>query len=75
MSRTHKGSKPVGYEYWSKRPGNKCGNLLGADKFTKKLTHSRERLRGNRLQYAHKQDDEALRICDEYDSHPQDVQL
>lgn len=52
MSRTQRGSKPVGYEYWSKRPGNKCGNLLGAGKSTKKLTHSRERLRGDNLQYA-----------------------
>ncbi len=42
MSRTKKGSKGAGYEYWSARPGNKGGgNGLGKD--AKKLTHKRER--------------------------------
>jgi hypothetical protein len=39
MSRTQKGKKGVGYEYWSKRPGN----CLPPGKTSKKLTHARER--------------------------------
>lgn len=39
MSRTKKGSKGAGYEYWSKRPYS--GSSPG--KITKKLTHSKER--------------------------------
>lgn len=41
MSRSKKGSKGPTYEYWSKRPGNQHGGLLG--KATKKITHSKER--------------------------------
>ena len=44
MSRTRKGSKPPGYEYWSKRPGNKHGGLLGVHQ--KKFTHRTERKQG-----------------------------
>ena len=44
MSRTRKGSKPPGYEYWSKRPGNKHGGLLGVRQ--KKFTHRAERKQG-----------------------------
>lgn len=42
MSRTKKGRKPGGFEYWTARPGNKCGGYpLG--KFTKRQTHKAER--------------------------------
>lgn len=44
MSRTKKGAKSCGYEYWSKRP------LSGASpgKETKKLTHGIERARSKK---------------------------
>ena len=47
MSRTKKGTKPVncGYEYWSKRAGNKGGGR-GIGRATKKETLSRERMAG-----------------------------
>ena len=41
MSRTKKGSKAPGYDYWTARPGNKGGGIPGAD--TKKQTHRTER--------------------------------
>lgn len=41
MSRTIRGSKPVGYDYWSARPLNRGGGLVG--KFTKTLTSRIER--------------------------------
>jgi hypothetical protein len=41
MSRTNKGSKPSGYEYWSARPLNKGGGCIGG--FTKTLTSRIER--------------------------------
>lgn len=46
LSRTIKGSKPIncGYEYWSKRLGNKGGGR-GIGRLTKKETLSRERMR------------------------------
>lgn len=44
MSRTIKGSKPIGYEYWSKRLGNKGGGC-GLGRSTKKQTLSRERIK------------------------------
>lgn len=40
MSRTNKGSKPLGYDYWSKRPGSGWGY----GKHIKDITHSRERM-------------------------------
>lgn len=45
MSRTKKGSKGPGYEYWSARPFNKGGGLLSpkGGKHTKKRTHKAER--------------------------------
>lgn len=47
MSRTKKGSKGVGYEFWSKRPcSNKSGCLPG--KFNKKRTHRVERQRAKK---------------------------
>ena len=42
MSRTRKGSKPPGYEFWSKRPAGQGGR--GA--YAKKITHKVERLDG-----------------------------
>lgn len=41
MSRTKKGSKAPGFEYWSARPGNKFGGLIG--KTAKVATHKAER--------------------------------
>lgn len=44
MSRTIKGSKPVGYDYWTARPCNKGGGCVG--KYTKIRTHRAERRQG-----------------------------
>jgi hypothetical protein len=41
LSRTNKGSKSPGYEYWSRRPFNKFGGAIG--KFAKRRTHKAER--------------------------------
>ena len=41
MSRTVKGSKAPGYEFWSRRPGNKHGGEIGA--YAKRMTHGAER--------------------------------
>jgi hypothetical protein len=46
MSRTHKASKSPGYEYWSRRPFNKCGGIVGP--FGKHRTHKAERVEGKR---------------------------
>lgn len=46
MSRSKKGSKGPGYEYWAKRPGNKGGGIPG--RFSKKRTHKMERQCGKR---------------------------
>lgn len=45
MSRTKKGSKGPGYEYWSARPGNRNGGTISphGGKHTKKYTHRVER--------------------------------
>lgn len=43
MSRTKKGKRPVGYEYWSKRPVSRnCGASPG--RVSKTRTHRLERL-------------------------------
>lgn len=44
MSRTKKGSKGGGYEYWSARPHNSAGQSPGA--FSKRRTHRAERQGG-----------------------------
>lgn len=44
MSRTKKGSKGAGFEYWTPRPGNRCGGTVGKD--TKTYTHHVERRQG-----------------------------
>ena len=41
MSRTKKGKKSGGYEYWSARPGNMGGAVPGKD--SKRKTHRAER--------------------------------
>lgn len=41
MSRTKKGKKAPGYEYWTARPGNRHGGTPGPAK--KKHTHRTER--------------------------------
>lgn len=47
MSRTRKGKKAPGYEYWSKRPGsNKSGS--GPGRIAKTRTHRLERLEGKK---------------------------
>lgn len=51
MSRTKKGRKGLGYEYWSARPGNRHGGP--ANKFTKRLTHRIERQQGKKAADEH----------------------
>ena len=46
MSRTRKGKKAPGTEYWSRRPFNKHGQIPGP--FAKKRTHKRERQDGKK---------------------------
>lgn len=46
MSRTRKGRKAPGFEYWGPRPGNKHGGTPGPAK--KDETHRRERRQGKR---------------------------
>ena len=41
MSRSIRGSKPMGYDYWSARPLNRGGGLVG--KHTKRFTARIER--------------------------------
>ena len=48
MSRTQRGSKPLGYDYWGKRVGNK-GGANGCSSYAKHLTHKRERVRESTL--------------------------
>jgi len=45
MSRTKRGSKPPGFEYWTARPGNEHGNQ-GYGKQAKRNTHRKERREG-----------------------------
>jgi len=48
MSRSKKGSKGPGHEYWTKRPGNECGGDPG--EFTKNRTHRLERLEARKAE-------------------------
>lgn len=48
MSRTKSGSKGPGHEYWSNRPGNRHGGLLG--RAQKRWTHRAERRIGRLLE-------------------------
>ena len=45
MSRTKRGSKLPGFEYWTARPGNEHGNQ-GCGKQAKRNTHRKERRAG-----------------------------
>jgi hypothetical protein len=47
MSRSIKGSKPCGYDYWSRRPGSG----LGFGKLARKITVRRERTIDKSLEY------------------------
>jgi hypothetical protein len=44
MSRTRKGGKGPGFEYWTARPGNRAGGTPG--RITKTHTHRTERRQG-----------------------------
>lgn len=48
MSRTRRGGKGPGYEYWSARPFNQAGGTISphGGKHTKKRTHKAERAEG-----------------------------
>ena len=48
MSRTVKGGKGPGFEYWTARPGNKNGGTLSprGGKHAKRATHKAERQQG-----------------------------
>lgn len=48
MSRSIKGSKGPGYEYWGKRPGKGAYGGDGGSAFGKRLTHKAERQQGRR---------------------------
>jgi hypothetical protein len=45
MSRTQKGSKAPGYEYWGKRPGS---GHFAPGKYAKRVTHKAERQQGKK---------------------------
>jgi len=47
MSKTIRGEKGAGYEYWSNRPGNKYGGRVGST--SKRITHKLERAEKKRL--------------------------
>lgn len=47
MARTKKGSKVIGYDYWSKRPYSSSG--FGP--VVKNLTHRKERMIDKKLEY------------------------
>lgn len=49
MSRTKRGSKGAGFEYWSARPGNVGGGAYsprGGNKINKRRMHKAERRQG-----------------------------
>ena len=54
MSRSKKKSKSPGYEYWSKRPGNKKNNNPGKD--AKKLNSRMERIEAKKIIKKEKED-------------------
>ncbi len=47
MSRTIKGSKGSGYDFWTRRPGNT--GCSGYGPFVKHTTHRRERTQSKRI--------------------------
>lgn len=47
MSRTKRGGKAGGFEWWSRRPGRgEYAGTAGGSKFGKRLTHKAERREG-----------------------------
>lgn len=54
MSRTKKGAKGAGFEYWSKRPC--AGDSPGRE--TKKRTHRKERIQDKKIIEREKKEDE-----------------
>jgi hypothetical protein len=52
MSRTKKGKKPLGYDYWSRRPGS--GRGFG--KLARKITVRKERMQESQLLEKFKKD-------------------
>lgn len=56
MSRSIRGGKAPGLEYWTPRPGNRCGASPGAA--TKRRTHRAERQDGKQdAQRQHRESD------------------
>lgn len=55
MSRTKKGKKPPGYDYWSRRA---LSDNCGYGKIVKKLTHAKERAAAKRTEHKAKKDKE-----------------
>ena len=49
MSKTKKGSKGIGYEYWGKRAGTAKAGMYKPGKKAKKLTHKMERKEAKKL--------------------------
>lgn len=47
MSRTKRNKRDPSFEYWSRRPFNRCGGT--PNKFHKKRTHKAERQEANRV--------------------------
>lgn len=61
MSRTQRGGKGPGYEYWSRRPGNQGGGAIG--KIAKRITHKIERRLGkNETNKELKSSNEVLKV-------------
>lgn len=46
MSRSKKGSKPPGYEFWSRRPSSCNG---GSGRWAKYFTHKKERMQSKEI--------------------------
>ena len=65
MSRTNKGSKGDGYEYWSRRPGNRFGGVIGPA--AKKFTHGIERQQARAAVGNGLKDDERWHDMDAFD--------
>ena len=55
MSRTKKGKKPLGFDYWTKRPGN-IGGINGHGPSAKKITKRKERAIDRMLERKAKKD-------------------
>lgn len=49
MSRTNKGAKGPGFEYWGKRASGKGKECWRPGRYTKKMTHKKERIDNNKI--------------------------